>query len=120
MAISTLENIDLIMKITAAVALLASVGNISMSIGQKTKPIMKERIEEVENAIKSLNDLEKYLKTVKNDMLATQQAKELIEQEYEKIKLLQKLTEKELARINVAVNKISLKDKIKNIFWVLF
>lgn len=60
---------------------------------QPEKPQLQERIETVERAIGSLKDLEKQLIDIKGDMVETEKAAKVIEQEYAKAKELEKLTQ---------------------------
>lgn len=75
------------------------------------------QIEEVESAIGSLHNLERYLEKTKSDMLATQEAKDKIELEYSKAKELEKLTKKQIDAISLAVNRRTIRDALMDHFW---
>jgi len=75
------------------------------------------QIKEVEDAIRNLRNLDQYLEKTKSEMIATKQAKEKIEQEYDKAKELENLTEKQLEAISLAVNRRSIKDIAMDYFW---
>jgi len=81
------------------------------------KQELPKQINEVENAIQNLRNLENYLEKTKSNMIATEEAKIKIEEEYEKAKELEKLTDKQIEAISLAVNKITTDDIIKNYFW---
>ncbi len=84
---------------------------------QFKKQDLQIQIREVEDAMKNLRNLETYLEKTKSDMIATEEAKERIEEEYNKVKELETLTENQLDAISLAVNKRTTTDIIKNYFW---
>ncbi len=76
---------------------------------------LETQIREVEDVLKNLRNLETYLENTKSDLIATEQAKIKIEEEYKKVKELEKLTENQIEAISLAVNKRTTKDIIKDI-----
>jgi Holliday junction resolvase len=70
---------------------------------QPEKPQLQERIETVERAIGSLKDLEKQLIDIKGDMVETEKAAKVIEQEYAKAKELEKLTQEQFEAVKSAL-----------------
>ncbi len=70
---------------------------------QPEKPQLQERIETVERAIGSLKDLEKQLINIKGDMVETEKAKKVIEEEYAKAKELEKLTHEQFEAVKSAL-----------------
>lgn len=112
---------DVLGKMILAGVIASIFGGFSITfLTVREKPVMNQRIQEVETAIKSINDLEKYLKTVKEDMIATQRAKETIEQEYAKVKPLQEMTYGELERVRLAINQKSKAEQYLEFFGVFF
>ena len=81
------------------------------------KADLQAQIKEVENAIGNLRNLENYLKKTKDDMIATKQAKDKIEEEYSKAKELEKLTDRQIEAISLAVNKRTKADVFWGYFW---
>ena len=67
------------------------------------KPQLQERIETVERAIGSLKNLEKQLIDIKGDMVETDKAAKVIEQEYAKAKELEKLTQEQFEAVKSAL-----------------
>jgi len=67
------------------------------------KPQLQERIETVERAIGNLKDLEKQLIDIKGDMVETEKAAKVIEQEYAKAKELEKLTQEQFEAVKSAL-----------------
>jgi len=86
-------------------------------VGLSNKQELPKQITEVENAIRNLRNLETYLEKIKRGMIATEEAKIKIEEEYNKVKELEKLTDKQIEAISLAVNKRTKADIIKNYFW---
>jgi hypothetical protein len=78
---------------------------------------LSEQIKEVQSAINNLSSLETYLEKIKNDMTLTQEAKTKIEVEYNQAKELEKLTDKQIEAISLAVNKKTMFQWIMNYFW---
>ena len=74
---------------------------------QPEKPQLQERIEIVESAIGSLKDLGKQLIDIKGDMLETEKAAKIIEQEYAKAKELEKLTQEQFEAVKSALRSQS-------------
>ena len=74
---------------------------------QPEKPQLQERIETAERAIGSLKDLEKQLVGIKGDMLETEKAAKVIEQEYAKAKELEKLTQQQFEAVKSALRSQS-------------
>ncbi len=74
---------------------------------QPDKPQLQERIETVERAIGSLKDLERQLVDIKGDMLETEKASKVIEQEYTKAKELEKLTQQQFEAVKSALRSQS-------------
>lgn len=74
---------------------------------QPEKPQLQERIETVERAIGSLEDLEKQLIDIKRDMVETEKAAKAIEQEYVKAKELEKLTQEQFEAVKSALRSQS-------------
>lgn len=74
---------------------------------QPEKPQLQERIETVECAIGSLKDLEKQLIGIKGDMVETEKAAKVIEQEYAKAKELEKLTQDQFEAVKSALRSQS-------------
>lgn len=74
---------------------------------QPEKPQLQERIETVERAIGNLKDLEKQLTDIKGDMVETEKAAKVIEQEYAKAKELEKITEEQLEAVKTALRSQS-------------
>jgi len=74
---------------------------------QPEKPQLQERIEIVERAIGSLKDLEKQLIDIKGDMVETEKAAKVIEQEYAKAKELEKLTQEQFEAVKSALRSQS-------------
>lgn len=75
---------------------------------------LSNQIEEVEGAIRDLRTLEDYLNETKEEMIATQQSKDRIEEEYRKAQELEKLTSQQIEAISSAVNKRTARDIIKD------
>lgn len=76
------------------------------------KSKLQAQIAEVESAIDNLQSIENNLKKIKDDMIATKQAKDRIEEEYDKAKELKKLTDRQIEAISLAVNKRTKKDAL--------
>jgi len=57
------------------------------------RPPLDKRIQTVENALSSIRDLETYLGTIKQDMVETEKATQLLKQKYTQAKELEKLTQ---------------------------
>ncbi len=74
---------------------------------QPEKPQLQERIETVESAIGNLKDLEKQLVEIKGDMVETEKASKVIEEEYAKAKELEKLTHEQLEAVKSALRSQS-------------
>lgn len=97
---------ELTLGLTAA--LLSIVASLLLSSGtlffaQPEKPQLQERIINVERAIGSLKDLEKQLVDIKGDMVETEKAAKVIEQEYAKAKELEKLTQEQFEAVKSAL-----------------
>lgn len=102
------------------IALIGAFASITSFFGifhEQNKASLPTQIREVETAIGNLRNLENYLEKTKTDMIATKQAKDKIEEEYNKAKVLQKLTEQQIDAISLAVNKRTNADVIMNYFW---
>ena len=89
---------------------------VSQSYGIKQKNL-ETQIREVEDTIENLRNLETYLEKTKSDIIATEQAKIKIEEEYNKAKELEHLTKNQIEAVSLAVNKRTTKDIITNYFW---
>ena len=74
---------------------------------QPTPPPLHQRIETVSTAIDNLKNLEKELVDIKEDMAQTEQAAKAIEEEYEKAKELQQLTDEQFGAIKSALQRQS-------------
>lgn len=64
---------------------------------------LDSRIQNVEGALKSINDLESYLSSIKMDMKETQVESQVIQKEYEKSQVLKELTEKQMSAVRSAI-----------------
>lgn len=82
----------------------------------KEKAPLEKRIETVETVIGNLKDLEFQLKEIKEDMVKTQEAKLVIEKEYENAKELEKLTRQQLESIKSVIKTKSLKESLWEYF----
>ena len=102
--------------IALGIAITVLFGDVFISVRFKEQDLQIQ-IREVEGAIKNIRNLETYLEKTKSDMIATEEAKVRIEEEYNKVKELEKLTENQLDAISLAVNKRTTTDIIKNYFW---
>ncbi|MCI5126110.1 MAG: hypothetical protein D3925_16965, partial [Candidatus Electrothrix sp. AR5] len=94
----------------AAAAISSILGVIISGISffvQPTPPPLHQRIETVETAIDNLKNLEKELVDIKEDMAQTEQAAKAIEEEYEKAKELQQLTDEQLGAVRSALQRQS-------------
>lgn len=78
--------------------------------GQFRKAPLDKRIETVENALRSMRDLETYLDEIKRDMLDTQKATELINEKYSQAKELEKLTAVQIAALQSTL-------QVRNWWW---
>lgn len=97
---------------TAIVGLFISGTNLLIST---EKPPLEKRIENVEAVIGNLKDLEVQLIDIKEDMVKTQQAKDIIEEEYEQE--YEKMQEvKKLSKIQIEAIKESME---KEEWWIM-
>lgn len=85
--------------------------------GQVRKAPLDNRIETVENALKSMRDLETYLDEIKRDMLDTQKATALINEKYSQAKELEKLTSAQLAGLQSVLQVRNWWWTVLNYFW---
>ncbi|MDO6825426.1 restriction endonuclease [Marinobacter sp. 1_MG-2023] len=74
---------------------------------EPTPQPLQQRIETVESAIDNLKNLENELVDIKEEMAQTEKATRAIEQEYEKAKQLQQLTEEQFSAVKSALEKKS-------------
>lgn len=88
----------------------------SLFFGVREKDKLQDRIESVERAIGSLNDLENQLTEIKKDMSETERARKQIEAEYAQAKELEKLTAEQRAAIKTALQAESWQKTVLN--WV--
>ena len=89
---------------------MKSNGNKVLSV--KEKPLLSQRIETVGVVIGNLNDLEGQLIDIKEDMIKTQKAKNLIDKEYEKAKELEKLTSEQLEGLKSVIKSQTWKEML--------
>ncbi|MCP4610311.1 MAG: hypothetical protein GY845_16495 [Planctomycetes bacterium] len=110
--------IDLLMMTCTTLMMFAGLYSMKRPIVNKPKSDgLVTQIKEVEGAIKNLRNLETYLEKTKSDMIVTEVARNKIEEEYKRVKELEKLTENQLYAISLAVNKRTKADIIKSYFW---
>lgn len=83
----------------------------------RQKAPLTQRISAVEGAIGSLKDLEGYLEDIKVDMEATEEARQLIQSDYQKAKSLEELTGEQLDTIRSAVNRQSWGEWWRAVFY---
>jgi hypothetical protein len=83
---------------------------------QPTPPPLHQRIETVENAIDNLKNLETELLDIKEEMAQTERASRAIEEEYEKAKQLQQLTDEQFAAVKSALEKKSWQKTLLDYF----
>ena len=83
---------------------------------QPTPPPLRQRIETVENAIDNLKNLENELVDIKEEMAQKERATRAIEEEYEKAKQLQQLTDEQFSAVKSALEKKSWKKTLLDYF----
>ncbi len=109
-----------LVKIPLALAVIGILFSVFTLLDYLSEPRKKTglqvQIKEVESAINNLQNLENYLKKTKDEMIATKQAKDRIEEEYSKVKELKKLTNQQIEAISLAVNKRTKIDVLMNYF----
>lgn len=71
----------------------------------KDRNNLNSQIEKVAETLSTIRNFENVLENIKEDMIATEQAKLKIEEEYEKTQELEKLSAKQIQAISFAVNK---------------
>jgi hypothetical protein len=99
---------ELIVGLTAALSsIVAWLASGTFFFLQPEKPRLQERIETVERAIGSLKDLEKQLIDIKRDMVETEKARKVIEQEYTKARELEKVTQEQFEAVRSALRSQS-------------
>ncbi len=101
----------------ASLAMIISFGAsmITVFLPHEKQPL-ERKIESVEIVIGNLKDLEGQLKDIKDDMLKTQKAKILIEQEYKEAKELEKITAEQLELVKRAIKSQSWQDTLLQYF----
>jgi hypothetical protein len=72
------------------------------------------RIQTVERALASIRDLDTYLSEIKNDMVDTQEATEIINRKYAQAKELEKLTDVQLAALKATLQTQSWQRTVLN------
>ncbi|WP_417749492.1 restriction endonuclease [Rosistilla oblonga] len=103
----------------AAGAIASILGVIASGVSffvQPTPPPLHQRIETVETAIYNLKNLEKELVDIKEDMAQTEQAAKAIEEEYEKAKELQQLTDEQFGAVKSALQRQSWRKTLLDYF----
>ena len=75
---------------------------------------LDKRIQTVENALTSMRDLEKYLEKIKQDMVETEKATQLINERYAQAKELEKLTQDQVNAIRATLQAESWQRTIFN------
>jgi len=101
----------------AIIGIFVSITSFLGTFVERDKAGLPTQIREVEDAIRNLRNLENYLEKTKNEMIATKQAKDKIEEEYSQAKELEKLTNRQIEAISLAVNKRTKTDVIIDYFW---
>lgn len=83
---------------------------------QPTPPPLHQRIQTVENAIDNLKNLENELVGIREEMAQTERATRVIEEEYEKAKQLQQLTDEQFSAVKSALEKKSWQKTLLDYF----
>ena len=91
--------------ISIAAVVISSVGVFTSFQGLfiTKKPLLSDRIQKVKSALSNIKDLEGYLKSLKEEMVETDEASRLITEKYEKAKKLEKLTNDQLEAVRLAL-----------------
>ena len=98
------------------IGMMASFSTFFFAIKKNPQPITA-RIVEMENAIASIRNLDKFLKATKNEMVQMNEAKVLLERDYLKSKELDKITQNQLLAISDALQQKSKWETFVNYFW---